>query len=257
MSGETLALAQRIKRNVRIATGLSCSIGITPNKLLSKIASDLEKPDGLTVLSPADIPSRIWPLPCRKINGIGPRSSAKLAGLGLHTIGELALAPVDLLIVQFGNHYGRWLSEVADGRDDRPVATEQKPKSISRETTFERDLDPKRDREFLSQILLNLCVRLGADLQRKGYRGKTIGLKLRYANFQTINRDTTLDHPIDDPQLIRNAVRSCLRRTPLNARLRLLGVRASALVSNEEAETLKADMTSAIESRGRSLPLFD
>ena len=145
--GETIPLAQTIKDNVKRATGLSCSIGITPNKLLSKIASDLEKPNGLTVLSVDDIPNRIWPLPCRKINGIGPRSSAKLEGVGIRTIGELAQASTSLLIEQFGNHYGPWLIEVAHGSDDRPVVTEREPKSISRETTFERDLDPKRDRE--------------------------------------------------------------------------------------------------------------
>lgn len=95
VTGETIPLAQSIKDNVKRATGLSCSIGITPNKLLSKIASDLEKPNGLTVLGEADISTRIWPLPCRKINGIGPRSSAKLEGLGIRTIGELAQAPVE------------------------------------------------------------------------------------------------------------------------------------------------------------------
>jgi DNA polymerase-4 len=257
VSGETVSLGQRIKQNVRIATGLSCSIGITPNKLLSKIASDLEKPDGLAVLSPADIPSRVWPLPCRKINGIGPRSSAKLEELGLRTIGDLAQAPVNLLVEQFGSHYGHWLAEVAQGWDDRLVVMEREPKSISRETTFERDLDPKTDRNLLSQILLDLCERLSGDLRRKGYRGKTIGTKLRYADFRTVTRDLTLDHPIDDAQSIRNAVRSCLKRVPLNARLRLLGVRVAALVPKDQAHMATADPTPGMDLRGRSLPLFD
>ena len=100
--GETVELAQRIKDNVRRATGLSCSIGITPNKLLSKIASELQKPDGLTVLSHADLPTRIWPLPARIINGIGPRASAKLEALGIRTVGELAAASPAMLIETFG-----------------------------------------------------------------------------------------------------------------------------------------------------------
>ena len=100
--GETVELAQRIKDNVRRATGLSCSIGVTPNKLLSKIASELQKPDGLTVLSHADLPTRIWPLPARIINGIGPRASAKLEALGIRTVGDLAAASPVMLIETFG-----------------------------------------------------------------------------------------------------------------------------------------------------------
>ena len=257
VAGDTIPLAQRIKDNVRSATGLSCSIGITPNKLLSKIASDLEKPNGLTVMSVSDIPTRIWPLTCRKINGIGPRSSAKLEGLGIRTIGELAQAPQEMLLAQFGNHYGHWLSEVAQGRDDRPVITEREPKSISRETTFERDLDAKRDRETLSRILLDLCEKLSGDLKRKGYRAKTIGMKLRYADFQTVTRDTTLEIAVDDAQSIRDAVRSCLKRAPLNARLRLLGVRVAALVSGKQSSVVNTESDAETNSRGRSLPLFD
>ena len=257
VAGDTVPLAQKIKDNVRLATGLSCSIGITPNKLLSKIASDLEKPNGLTVLALADIPTRIWLLPCRKINGIGPRSSAKLEGLGIRTIGELAQAPVELLIEQFSKHYGHWLAEVAQGHDDRPVVTEREPKSISRETTFERDLDPKRDRDTLSRILLDLCEKLSADLMRKGYLGKTIGMKLRYSDFRTVTRDTTLGFAVDDAQSIRDAVRSCLKRVPLDARLRLLGVRVAALVSAEEADSLNTKVATETDLRGHSLPLFD
>lgn len=254
--GETIPLAQTIKDNVQRATGLSCSIGITPNKLLSKIASDLEKPNGLTVLSNVDVSTRIWPLACRKINGIGPRSSAKLEGLGIRTIGELAQASPSMLIEQFGNHYGNWLTEVAHGRDDRPVVTEGEPKSISRETTFERDLDPKRDRESLSRILLDLCVKLSGDLQRKGFKGKTIGVKLRYANFQTVTRDTTLRFAVDDAESIRDAVRICLKRVPLDARLRLLGVRVATLVSTEQANTLNSESSAETFPRGQSLSLF-
>ena len=111
--GETVELAQRIKDNVRRVTGLSCSIGITPNKLLSKIASELQKPDGLTVLSHADLATRIWPLPARIINGIGPRASAKLEALGIRTVGELAVASPAMLIETFGSRYGRWLARIS------------------------------------------------------------------------------------------------------------------------------------------------
>ncbi|MDQ3774140.1 MAG: DNA polymerase IV [Pseudomonadota bacterium] len=228
--GETVALAERIKDNVRRATGLSCSIGITPNKLLSKIASEFQKPDGLTVLSQADLPTRIWPLPARVINGIGPRASAKLEALGIHTVGELAAANPVTLVETFGSRYGRWLVDAANGRDERPVVTERVPKSMSRETTFERDLHPRHDRETLSRVLLELCQRLSGDLVRWRYLGKTVGIKLRYADFHTLTRDITLEAPTADVATIRAAARACLKRAPLDRRLRLLGVRVASLV---------------------------
>jgi DNA polymerase IV len=231
--GETVALAKRIKDNVRRATGLTCSIGVSPNKLLSKIASELQKPDGLTVLSLADLAARVWPLPARVISGIGPRASTKLEALGIRTVGELAAADPVLLIETFGSRYGRWLVEAAHGRDVRPVVIERAPKSMSRETTFERDLHPLFDRQTLSGILVELCQRVSADLVRRGYLGKTVGIKIRYDNFHTLTRDTTIAVLTADAETIRSAARACLRRVPLDRRLRLLGVRVSSLVHSE------------------------
>lgn len=222
-------LGARLKEAVHAATGLSCSIGITPNKLLSKLASDLEKPDGLTILRHEDVPVRLWPLPVGKINGIGPKSSEKLRGLGVATIGELAVADPQWLIARFGQSYGHWLHEVAHGRDSRPVVTYHEPKSISRERTFERDLHPVHDRARLSELFTDLCVRLSGDLQRKNLGGKTIGLKLRYDNFKTVTRDCTLPMPTQEAKLIRRAAGECLKRVPLDRRLRLLGVRVGTL----------------------------
>jgi DNA polymerase-4 len=176
----TLTLAQRIKQAVHDATGLSCSIGIAPNKLLAKICSDLEKPDGLTILNMSDIPDRIWPLAVRKINGIGPKASEKLATLGIATIAELARAEPSFLQTHFSRSYACWLHEVAHGIDKREVITSSEPKSISRETTFERDLHPRHDRAALSEIFTSLCTRVAEDLQRKAYLGRTIGIKLRF-----------------------------------------------------------------------------
>jgi DNA polymerase IV len=223
------AVAITLQSAVRAATGLSCSIGITPNKLLSKIASDLEKPGGITVLTHADIAARIWPLPARKVNGIGPKASARLETLGVRTIGELAHADPNLLLERFGKSYGAWLHEAAHGHDAREVVTWSEPKSISRETTFEDDLHAVRDREQLSRIFTDLCVRLADDLLRKGYVGKTIGLKLRFDNFKTVTRDCTLDQPTGDAMRIRRAAGQCLKRVPLDRRIRLLGVRIGTL----------------------------
>jgi DNA polymerase-4 len=232
--GETRALAQRLKEAVRGATGLSCSIGVTPNKLLSKIASEFQKPDGLTILGLEDIPTRIWPLPCSAINGIGPKASAKLESFQIRTIGELAEADPAFLVDRFGKSYGAWLHEVAHGRDERPLTTSREPKSISRETTFERDLHPKHDREELTRILLNLCERLAEDLARKGYLAGNVGLKLRYEDFSTITRDHALEVPVADTNALRDAVRTCLKRVPLDRKLRLLGIRAGSLIRAEE-----------------------
>ncbi|MBS1157836.1 MAG: polymerase [Proteobacteria bacterium] len=222
-------LAQRIKQAVFEATGLSCSIGVTPNKLLAKIASDLEKPDGLTILGHADIPSRIWPLPASKINGIGPKATARLSAFGITTIGELAATPVEFLVRKFGPTTGAWLHRVAHGEDERELVTEAEPKSISRETTFERDLHARQDRAELSEIFTTLCRRLADDLQRKGYACRTVGIKLRYADFRAVTRDLTLPVGISDARQIRQVAGECLKRVPLERKIRLLGVRASGL----------------------------
>lgn len=226
---ETRALALRIKQAVRDATQLSCSICIAPNKLLAKIGSDLDKPDGLTLLDEASIPTRIWPLRVSKINGIGPKAAQKLATLGIMTIADLARAEPALLQEHFGLSYANWLLDVAHGRDDRPVVTSSEPKSVSRETTFERDLHAKRDRAMLSDAFTALCMRVADDLARKGYAGRTVGIKLRYQDFRTVTRDLTLPVPTQDAGMIRRAAGECLKRVPLDRKLRLLGVRVSAL----------------------------
>jgi DNA polymerase IV len=232
--GESRELAQRLKDAVRQATGLSCSIGVTPNKLLSKLASELEKPDGLTILGPEDIPTRIWPLPCSAINGIGPQATAKLEAFQIRTIGDLAQADPEFLLARFGKSYGAWLHEAALGQDDRPLTISREPKSISRETTFERDLHPRQNREELSGILLRLCERLAQDLARKGYLARSVGIKLRFADFSTITRDHTLQVPIADAAALREAARASLKRVVLDRKLRLIGVRAGALVKAGE-----------------------
>ena len=233
---DTFPLAQRIKQAVFAATGLSCSIGVTPNKLLSKICSDLNKPDGITILGLEEIPERIWPLPAKKINGIGPKASERLSHYGIHTIGDLAAEPIELLVSKFGRSTGTWLHRVAHGIDDRPVITESEPKSISRESTFERDLHARQDREELSDIFTSLCLRVADDLKRKGYASRTIGIKLRYADFHVVTRDITLPTGICDGAVIRKAAGECLKRVPLKQRIRLLGVRAGGLVALSEAD---------------------
>ena len=247
-------IALQLQSAVREATGLSCSIGVTPNKLLSKIASDMQKPGGITVLRAEDIPARIWPLAARKINGIGPKAGARLTALGIHTIGDLARAEPAFLVEHFGKNTGAWMHNAAHGRDERVVVTYSEPKSISRETTFEDDLHPVRDREKLTRIFTDLCVRVADDLKRKGVVGKTIGLKLRYDNFKTVTRDHTIDAPTDDAAIIRRAAGECLKRVPLDRRIRLLGVRVGAL--SKPGAAAPANLTKAAAREACAPTLF-
>ncbi len=246
-------LAERLQSAVHAATGLSCSIGVTPNKLLSKLASELDKPHGVTVLTHADLAERVWPLPAKRVNGIGPKANARLEALGIHTIGDLARTPAADLLDHFGANYGAWLHAAAHGIDDRPVVTYREPKSISRETTFERDLHAKQDREQLGALFTRLCQQLAADLQRKGYCAKTIGVKLRFDDFKIVTRDLTLNEATDQADQIRLAGGRCLKKVTLDKRLRLLGIRASALIKASEAAQARA----VPQVREESLPLFD
>ncbi|MDB5931038.1 MAG: DNA-directed polymerase [Polaromonas sp.] len=229
------ALARLIQRAIFEKTALTCSIGVAPNKLLAKMASEFDKPNGISVIHEADLQSCIWPLGVRKINGIGPKSGDRLAALGIQTIGELAAQDRQFLVKQFGKASGAWMHEVAWGRDDSPVVTESEPVSMSRETTFERDLHAVRDKAELGEIFTRLCEQLAGDLQRKGYVAKTIGIKLRYDDFRIATRDQTAQAYTADSRTIRKIAGLCLKRVPLDQRLRLLGVRASALVKAGEA----------------------
>jgi len=245
------AIAVAIKDAVHAATGLSCSIGVAPNKLLAKIASELDKPDGLTLLDAGDLAARIWPLPARKINGIGPKAAARLESMGVHSIGELAQLDPTLLVERFGRSYGAWLNDAAHGRDVRPVVTRREPKSMSRETTFERDLHPVGDRETLSALFTDLCERVADDLRRKRYVGRTIGIKLRFDDFSTVTRDQTIEAYTDDAGTIRRAAGLCLKRVTLERRLRLLGVRVGALIPAD------AQAAAAPPRLPEALSLFD
>jgi len=254
-------LARLIQKSIFEATGLTCSIGVAPNKLLAKMASEFHKPNGISIVRPEDLRPLIWPLPCRKINGVGPKTDAKLQAHGIHTIGELAARDPDWLVEHFGRSYGAWLHEAAWGRDERPVVTESEPVSVSRETTFERDLHAVRDKAELGAIFTALCERVAADLQRKGYVGKTIGIKLRYDDFKSVTRDQTVEHYTADARTIRQAAGLCLKRVDLTRRLRLLGVRVGSLrragdaaAQQEESAVVKA--SDAIDSGANTLPLF-
>lgn len=228
-SGSSDEVARKLKSAVLEATNLTCSVGIAPNKLLAKLCSDMQKPDGITILKFEDVQSRIWPMAANKINGIGPKASAKLASLGITTIGGIAERDESWLIEHFGRSYGAWLRRVSHGLDERPVVTYSEPVSMSRETTFERDLHAVRHRQELGAAFTRLCEQVAADLQRKGYLARKIGIKLRFNDFKTVTRDITLPEPIANAEALRRAATDCLKRVELVKSIRLLGVKAGNL----------------------------
>ncbi|WP_421956828.1 Y-family DNA polymerase [Polaromonas sp.] len=245
-------LARLIQKAILEKTGLTCSIGVAPNKLLAKMASEFNKPNGISIVYEDDLQGKIWPLHVRKINGIGPKAGEKLAKLHIHTIGELAAQNPEWLVDNFGKATGAWMHEAAWGRDDRPVVTESEPVSMSRETTFDRDLHAVRDKAVLGAIFTDLCSKLGEDLQRKGYVAKTIGIKLRYDDFRIATRDQTTESYTADGSTIRKLAGQCLKRVPLDRKLRLLGVRAATLAKAGEQTTSEKKMPTASVKRAQA-----
>ena len=258
-------LARLIQKTIFQQTGLSCSVGVAPNKLLAKMASEFNKPNGISIVFEEDLATLIWPLACRKINGIGPKTDEKLQRLGIRTIGELAQKDVDWLIDHFGQKTGAWLFDAAQGRDDRPLVLESEPVSISRETTFERDLHAVQDKAELGAILTRLCEQVAADLTHKGYVGKTIGIKLRFDDFKSVTRDQTMDFFTADASTIRQMAGRCLKRVNLQKRLRLLGVRVASLMrqpaaqddEKNPADALAESYKYAINNAANEQQLFD
>jgi len=223
-SDETIV--SRIKNGIREKTGLTCSIGIGPNKLLAKIASDMQKPDGVTILTESDIADRLWPLPIRKLYGVGPKTEAQLKGIGANTIGELAALPLEVLIDHFGKSYGHYLFTASRGIDESPLITHWEPKSFSREMTFQEDLN---DWQIIARTLAELTKETVADMKQQGYKAKTVTTKIRFSDFRTLTRATTMTHYSDSEKEIREAAFAGLKRIEMKKLIRLVGMRVSNL----------------------------
>jgi DNA polymerase-4 len=225
--GTPADIGRQIKQAVRTELRLVVSVGVAPNKFLAKIASDLKKPDALVVVEADKVQEFLDPLPVERLWGVGKQSSKVFQRLGIHTIGQLRLCPPDVLQARFGSS-GEHLWELAHGRDDRPVVPEREAKSISNETTFERDI---RDMEVLQAWLIDLVEQVGWRLRRQGLRGQTVQLKVRFADFSTITRSQTLPEPTDiTDELWRAADELLRRRLPAgHLPVRLLGMGVSGL----------------------------
>jgi DNA polymerase-4 len=221
-SDNPVAVGLAIKEQVKAKTGLTCSVGIAPNKLLAKLASDMQKPDGLTVLSKADIHGRVWPLPAGKLLGVGPKTETRLREMGVATIGGLAALSLETLVEHFGEARGHYLHEAAHGRDDSPLITHWEPKSTGHEVTFERDT---ADMAQVADALLEQAQEATNDLQSEGQLARRVTVKLRYANFETHTHTISLDTPSDQYRVIREAALAGLARFAEGRKVRLVGVR--------------------------------
>jgi DNA polymerase-4 len=226
-------IAEEIKKRIRGETGLTCSIGIAPNKLLAKMASDMHKPDGFTLITEDDIRSRIWPLPVRKLWGVGPKTEAYLKEKGIQTVEDLASLSLDRLIEEFGQSYGSYLYEASRGIDESSLITHWEPKSISRETTFQRDVD---NWQALAKALVELTKEVVLHMKEEGYQGRTVTLKIRFNDFKTFTRAKTLSQHIDSEEEVRKAAFNCLSRVEIKKKVRLIGVRVGNLKKIKEEE---------------------
>jgi DNA polymerase IV len=221
------ARARQLKRDVRAETGLTCSVGLAPNKLLAKIASDLDKPDGLEVLDPERMLEAVGDRPATLIPGVGARTAERLAPLRIRTVAELASADPTALEGALGPRLGRELHERARGHDERPVVTQRERKSESRETTFPADVtDPSALDRTLERLTASLCE----GLAQGGRRGRTVTLKIRLRPFRTHTRSRTMASPTRDPERVLAVARRLLEEFEIDAPVRLVGVGLSALV---------------------------
>ena len=220
------AAARRVKAAVREATGLGCSIGIGPSKLVAKVASDADKPDGFLSLSAAEARERFADRTPALIPGIGPKSVERLRERGIERLGQLAATPDDLLAEWFGARLGPHLGRLARFEDERPLETVRVRKSESRETTFDHDL---RGLAALEPVLDRLVEELCEDLARHGRRGRTIAIKVRLDDFSTHTRARTLAAPTFAARTVRTVARELLRGLDPRRPVRLLGVRVAGL----------------------------
>jgi DNA polymerase-4 len=226
------AAMRRLVAEIKASTQLTCSVGIGPNKLVAKVASDAEKPAGLVALTRSQACARFAAAPPGLVPGIGPKTSQRLAALGLTTLGTLAAAPEELLTASFGPRLGRDLRRRARFESDGVVGAPHKVVSESRERTFDTDLsDPEELRAALTRMAGELC----ASLTRRERRGRTIGIKVRLDDFTTVTRARTLDAPTCEVERVTAEALRLLEDYAPPRPVRLLGVRVAGLSSGTVA----------------------
>ena len=238
--GSATAVAVAIKERVRERTGLTVSVGVGPNRLVAKIASDFDKPDGLTVVPPKRVDEFLAPQSVRNLQGVGPATERRLQGaFGVRTIADLRRVSEASLVSRLGR-YGSQLYEFARGVDDRPVVTESVRKSYSSERTYSEDL---KDPQKIETEIIEQADRVAAGMAKRELVGSTVTLKVRYENFETVTRSRTLPAPTNDAERLAQTAVLLLGRTQARARpVRLLGVGVSKLTVAGAREPMQLDL---------------
>ena len=226
--------ARELKKRVRDATGLTCSIGLGDNKLLAKIASDLEKPDGLTLLPASEMPERVEDASIRIIPGCGPKTEERLSSIGISTVGQLASSDEEELARLLGERQAASIRAKAHGEDDRILEAKRTPKSESRETTFSEDV---ADFDWLADKVDELAAEVCQSLRKGRRRGKTVVLKAKLASFKTLTRSRTIPEPTRDPDTVSGIGRELLAALDAPEPLRLVGIGLSGLVSDDSGQS--------------------
>lgn len=244
------AYAEKLKAEIREKTGLVASVGIAPNKFLAKLASDLEKPDGLVIITERTKQAVLDPLPVSRIWGVGQKTAARLEGLRIRTIGQLRRMPREKLVRSFGAHMADHLLALASGIDTRPVAPREPAKSIGKEVTFPTDIESA---EEVERVLLALSEKVGYRLRRHGCKGRTIQLKLRLGDFRTYTRSRTLSEATCYDREIYETALALYRALDVKQGIRLLGISASGFdtsgaISLFHEEARKENLYAAIDA---------
>ena len=252
--GSPRAVGALAKQRIKKEIGITASVGLAPNKFLAKLASDLQKPDGFTVITHEEAKDFIAPLPVGKIFGVGRAAQQALLQFGIERIGQLAEADESVLRKVFGKNALR-VQRLACALDDRPVISESEPKSIGREMTYDEDLHTAE--ECRRQLLL-LSELVGYRLRRKGYYGCTLTLKIKYSDFSVQSRSITSESDITSDEQIYHLAAQLLAQSPLKKSVRLLGVTVSGLASGEslslnfaedERQQKRSKLTDALKAR--------
>jgi len=241
------AFAERLREEVHEATGgLTASVGLGTSKFVAKIASDLDKPDGLVVVPPGTEQELLRPMSVTVIPGVGPATAERLRRAGVHTVGDLEQLSLDELVRQVGKAHGQSLFHLARADDDRPVVSERETKSISVEGTYETDLT---DRKLMEGLLARQATGVAERLRKHGLSGRTVTIKVRLHDFTTLNRSTTLGSPTDKAAIIARLARGLLADLDTSGGVRLLGVGVSGL-----ADWVQEDLFGEADAEPDDLP---
>ena len=227
LHGDPVKIAAGIKQKIKEKFNLTCSVGVGPNKFIAKIASDLEKPDGLSIIMPDQMPQFLDSLPVHKVPGVGKTRRIQLDRMGIKTLGDVKKYSREIIISRLGK-FGRRILALADGIDDSPVMTGDSYKSVSTEETFGEDID---DKDLLNNYILQQSESVAAQLRQTGVKAKTITLKIKHADFKQITRSVTLPTPTQSSKTIHLAASKLLAAYRIKTKVRLIGVGASGLVS--------------------------